>query len=84
MALALALLALGEFLGLERPDTISFAYDVVDNLKVEDDTRKDARKESVRESPSGSRMRRDYSRGGGACHLEVDLRNDIPIDNELH
>jgi hypothetical protein len=46
MALALALLALGEFLGLERPDTISFAYDVVDNLKVEDDTRKDARKES--------------------------------------
>jgi hypothetical protein len=58
MALALALLALGEFLGLERPDSFSFAYDVVDNVKVEEDTGKDARKESVRES----RMRREYSR----------------------
>jgi hypothetical protein len=42
------------------------------------------RGKSLRESPSSSRMRRDYSRGGGACHLEVDLRIDIPIDNELH
>jgi hypothetical protein len=63
MALALALLALGEFLGLERPDSFSFAYDVVDNVKVEEDTGKDARKESVRESSSRSRMRKDYSRG---------------------
>jgi hypothetical protein len=50
IALALALLALGEFLGLERPDSFSFAYDEVGNTKVEEDTGKEARKESMRDS----------------------------------
>ena len=43
MALALALLALGEFLGLERPDSYAFAYDEVTGQKAEEDTGKAAR-----------------------------------------
>ena len=46
MALALALLAVGEFLGLERPDSFSFAYDVVDDIIVSEDTAKDVSKDS--------------------------------------
>jgi hypothetical protein len=50
IALALALLALGEFLGLERPDSLSFAYDEVGDTKVQEGAGKEARKESMRDS----------------------------------
>lgn len=35
---------------MERPDSFSFAYDVAEGFKVEEDTGKEARNDSVRDS----------------------------------